>query len=71
MHDGKMHKLPFRTRSNRLQTVWDFINTDFNGPMTIASLSGARYYVCFKDDYSKLRKLFFLKHKSEVCAALK
>jgi hypothetical protein len=35
------------------------------------SLGGAKYFVCFKDDFSKYLQVFFLKNKSEVVAVLK
>lgn len=50
--------------------VGELINADVNGPMNTKSIGGAQYFVCFKDDYSKFRKLFFLKHKNEVCEVL-
>jgi len=34
--------------------------------MTETSAGGARFYVCFKDDYSKFRRVFFITTKSEV-----
>jgi hypothetical protein len=34
--------------------------------MTETSADGARYYVCFKDDYSKFRRVFIKKKKGEV-----
>lgn len=33
--------------------------------MSLKSLQGAKYHVCFKDDYSKYRRVFF-KEKNEV-----
>jgi hypothetical protein len=34
--------------------------------MTETSAGGARYYVCFKDDYSTFRRVFFITAKGEV-----
>jgi hypothetical protein len=34
--------------------------------MTEKSAGGARYYVCFKDDYSKFRRVFFIAAKCGV-----
>lgn len=67
---GKMHRLSFKHRTNRPKEVGELIHADVNGPMETTSLGGARYYVCFKDDYSKFRRIFFLKHKSEVCKTM-
>jgi len=34
--------------------------------LTETSAGNVRYYVCFKDDYSKYRSVFFITTKSEV-----
>lgn len=70
---GKMHRLPFKQRVNRPVIFGEIIHADVLGPVETTSMGGARYYrysVCFKDDYSRFRRLFFLKHKSEVCKSL-
>lgn len=67
---GKMHKLPFKQRKDRSKNVGELIHADVNGPMSTVSMGDAHYYVCFKDDYSKFRRIYFLKHKSEVCKML-
>lgn len=67
---GKMHRLPFRQRMNRPTVTGELIHADVNGPMNTKSFGGARYYVCFKDDFSKYRRIFFLKQKSEVHTVL-
>jgi Integrase core domain. len=38
--------------------------------MTETSVGGGRYYVCFKDDYSKYCSVFFITTKSEVADCL-
>jgi hypothetical protein len=63
---GKAHRQSFGTRTNRPSTVGEQINADVCGPMTETSAGGARFYVCFKDDYSKFRRVFFITAKSEV-----
>ena len=68
---GKMHRLPFKRRENRATQVGELIHADVNGPMSKNSLGGSRYYVCFTDDFSKFRRIFFLKRKNEVCGVLK
>jgi transposase InsO family protein len=40
------------------------------GPITETSVGGARYYVCFPDDYSKYRRVLFIATKSEVVDCL-
>lgn len=63
---GKQHRLPFQSRQQRAKYVGHLIHTDVCGPMEETSMGGSRYFVCFTDDYSKYRKVYFLKHKSEV-----
>ena len=68
---GKMHRLPFnKNRVNRPTVTGEQIHADVNGPISMKSLGGARYYVCFKDDFSKFRRVFFLKQKCEVSTVL-
>ncbi|KAF8774799.1 Copia protein like [Argiope bruennichi] len=68
---GKAHRKPFKSRPYRAMSIGEIINADVNGPMSVDSFSGARYYVCFKDDYSKYRRIFFLKKKSDVSCCLR
>lgn len=63
---GKMHRLSFSSRNNRPRECASQINADVCGPMPENSLGGARYYVVFKDDFSKFRTVYFLKNKSDV-----
>jgi len=39
--------------------------------MSLKSLRGAKYYLCFKDDYSKYRRVFFIKEMNEVSKYLR
>ncbi|GFS67038.1 retrovirus-related Pol polyprotein from transposon TNT 1-94 [Trichonephila clavipes] len=40
------------------------------GPMQQQSLGGAKFYVCFKDDFTKYCRVFFMQSKSEVSKCL-
>src|SRR5277367_89492 len=68
---GKQHRESFGTRTNRPNEVGWLINADLCGPMQEESVGGAKYFLCFKDDYSGYRRVFFLKQKSEVAEKLK
>lgn len=68
---GKSHRKPFRSRDERPVTVGEVIHADVNGPMSVNSINGFRYYVVFKDDYSRFVRIFFMKNKSEVVEHLK
>ena len=47
------------------------MHSDVCGPMKTESLGGKRFFVVFKDDYSKFRTVYFIKKKSEVVEKLK
>lgn len=44
----------------------ELIVTDVCGPMEEPSWSGYRFFVTFKDDFTQYRKVYFIRHKSEV-----
>lgn len=44
----------------------ELIHSDLCGPMENTSVGGAKYFVFLKDRYSHYRKVYFIKHKSEV-----
>lgn len=61
---GKHHRLKFGKRE-RATVPGEIIHADVCGPFE-ASYSGFRYYVLFKDDFSRFRYIYFIKEKSEV-----
>lgn len=63
---GKQHRATYKSRPERATEVGELISTDVCGPMQVPSLGGKRYYVLFKDDFSKYRHVYFIKEKSEV-----
>ncbi|GFQ85896.1 retrovirus-related Pol polyprotein from transposon TNT 1-94 [Trichonephila clavata] len=67
---GKQSRRPFGTRKQRATTPGELINIDVCGPMQQQSLGGAKYYVCFKDDFTKYRRVFFMQFKNEVSKCL-
>ena len=68
---GKSHRMPFYSRTCRATKPGEIIHADVCGPMEESSLRGMRYYVCFKDDFSRYRRVYFLVLKSEVVDKLK
>lgn len=42
------------------------IHSDVCGPVNVESLRGSRYFLLFKDECTGFRKVYFLRHKSEV-----
>lgn len=47
------------------------VHSDVCGPMSVASLGGARYFVTFVDDYTRYSTVYFLRQKSEVFGKFK
>ncbi|GBN37521.1 hypothetical protein AVEN_14697-1 [Araneus ventricosus] len=63
---GKMHRLSFGSRQHRLSSPGQLVHADVYGPIPEKYLGGNRYFVAFKDDYSKYRTVYLMKKKSEV-----
>lgn len=64
---GKMHRLHYPQIGTRPTTFkGERIHTDVCGPMSHASIGGARYFVLFKDQFSGWFSVYFTKNKSEV-----
>lgn len=68
---GKQHRASFRARKVRATVAGEVIHADVCGPMQEQSIGGAKYFVCFKDDFTKFRRVFFIKLKSDVTECLK
>ena len=68
---GKQHHLSFGRRVKRAQAAGELIHADVCGPMQEDSFQGFRYFLVFKDDYSKYRSVYFLKKNSDVVNKLK
>ena len=63
---GKMHRKHFGSRTVRALDRGEQINADIIGPMSEKSIGGSRYALILKDDYTRFRKIFCLKTKSEA-----
>ncbi|KAI8435453.1 hypothetical protein MSG28_003756 [Choristoneura fumiferana] len=61
---GKTHRQTFGTRE-RAKEPAEIIHADVCGPFQ-PSFNKFRYFVLFKDDFSKYRHVYFLRQKSEV-----
>ena len=65
---GKAHHLPFGTRQKATR-AGELISTDVCGPFE-ESFQKKRYFVVFKDSFTKYRYCSIIKNKSEVKDAL-
>jgi hypothetical protein len=54
---GKTLWKPFNLGSDWLQVVCGLIHADVNGPMSVMSPQGSKYYVCFNEDYNNYPRL--------------
>lgn len=69
---GKIHTLPFpKAASSRANEVLSVIHTDICGPMQVSSVGGARYFVTFIDDMSRMIYVRCLKRRDEMFNAFK
>lgn len=63
---GKHHRDSFKSSENRAKQCGELIHTDVCGPFQNVSFGGSKYFVVFKDDYSRYRTVYFLKSKDQV-----
>lgn len=66
---GKQHKISHPRNDKIAKDILDKVHVDL-GEMNILSLGGAKYFLLFKDDFSKFRTIYFLKKKSEAVEKL-
>lgn len=62
---SKQHKLPFSKNERRKTLPGEVVYIDLCGPMSDESVSGAQYYMLFKDCALALLTVKFLQHKSD------
>ncbi len=63
---GKMSRNPFMSTRTRGTQVGDIIHWYVCGRIHICTPTGPRYFVTFKDDYSRFCEIQLLKQKSEM-----
>ena len=63
----KQTRKPFKG-SYEVQTTGklQIVHSDVCGPMSVALVGGAKYFVSFTDDFTRYCRVYFLKRKSEV-----
>ncbi|GBN69353.1 hypothetical protein AVEN_138741-1 [Araneus ventricosus] len=66
---GKQQRGRFHERPSRPIVTGALIHADVCGPMQERPIGGSRYFECFKDDFSRFRRVFFM--ESEVSNCLK
>lgn len=69
--EGKQTRAPFKNKGSRAKGLLDVIHMDVCGPMENKSIGGARYFLLFVDDYSRMVFIYFLKTKDQVIDCFK
>lgn len=62
---GKQHKATYKAKTTKVTEIGE-INSDLCGPFRTTSIGGSNYFMCLTDTFSKYRKVYFLKNKSEA-----
>ena len=55
----------------RSNAILELVHSDVCGPMTTTSYGGAKYFVTFIDDYSRICRVYFMRTKDEVFSKFK
>jgi len=55
-----------KVKASRASKLLELVHSDVCIPMKITSLGGARYFVTFIDDFSRITHVYLLKVKGEV-----
>lgn len=68
---GKQHREKFEKGKAWRAIQKALVHSDLCGPMQIASLGGAKYFVTFIDDFSRKVWIYLLRDKSKTFEAFK
>ena len=63
---SKHHRATFPSSLTKSAEPFDLIHSDVWGPAPITNISGARWFVSFIDDCTRVTWIFLMKDKSEV-----
>ena len=63
---GKMTKLPFKGKGERVGGPLDLIHIDVCGPISMYARGGFIYFITFIDDYSLCGYLYLMSYKYEA-----
>ena len=60
---GKMTKLPFKGKRERVDGLLDLIHTNVCSPISVHARGGFVYFITFIDDYSRYGYLYLMRYK--------
>src|SRR5579871_6703417 len=63
---GRQYKLPSTNTASRVSNILELIHTDICGPMNYLSLRGAKYFIIFIDDKTRITFIYLLKTKDKA-----
>lgn len=63
---GKQTRLPFTNQGTRAVSLLQIVHSDVCGPMSVNSIGGVKYYVCFIDNFSLQFFVYIIEQKSQV-----
>lgn len=63
---GKIHRFPYPASDNVSTRTCEIIHADTCGPMEVTSVGGSKYFLLFKDNYSKYSMVYFVENKDEI-----
>ena len=61
-----MTKSSFKNETHTSKGILEIFHTDLCGPIEVKIYKGDKYIMLFVDDYSRMMKFMFLKHKSDA-----
>ena len=68
---AKHTKLIFPAKPYRSSKTFTLIHSDLWGPSQVTNLIGAKWFITFIDDHSRICWVYFLKEKPKVCQTFK
>ena len=68
---AKHKRVPFPISNKKMSFPFHLIHSDVWGPSTVSNISGARWFVLFIDDCTRMSWVFLLKNKSDVTSTFK
>lgn len=63
---GKQARKPFNSTGTRAKQLLEIVHSDVCGPFSVTSMGGAKYFLLFLDDFSRMVFVYMLKQKSDV-----
>ena len=63
---GKMTRAPFKDATVRVTEPLQHVYMDICGPMKVQCIGGNKYFLLVTDEFTRFRKIYFMRKKSEA-----